>query len=166
MPSTPEELNPPELELSDWEIRWMKALGDLVCRSPRTVKRFVNVYQVVRGALQGAELERFVGSPDAPGEAAAALLLLAASVADAGAAEKLFDSIERTETADQLPAKKSPTGGTAHPFDGRAASDWPELRAALVEFEKLAGQAGFTALRRQLPRVRRFSFGIGSTQSL
>ncbi|MCL4820277.1 MAG: hypothetical protein KJ067_14110 [Vicinamibacteria bacterium] len=160
-PAAPaEDLNPPELELSAWEIRWMKALGDLICRSPRAVKRFVNVYQVVRGALQGAELERFVGSPEAPGEGAAALLLLAASVADAGAAEKLFDSIERAEAADAVPEMESLTSSAS------PTRDWPELRDALDEFRKLAGEEGFSALQRQVPRVRRFSFGIGSTQGL
>ena len=49
--------------LSDRELATMRRLGPLVGRSPRAVKRFVNLYRLMRTRRRGAELESFLHTP-------------------------------------------------------------------------------------------------------
>lgn len=72
------DLTPPALELEAWEVDFMNALHPLI-GSPRSAKRFVNVYQFLRARLGGEPLDRFRGTKDG-GEHQVAALLLAALV--------------------------------------------------------------------------------------
>ena len=50
------------------EIAGLAAMGRFVGSSPRTVKRFVNIYRLLRATRTGADFEAFVaGPPDRPG---------------------------------------------------------------------------------------------------
>jgi N-acetyl-anhydromuramyl-L-alanine amidase AmpD len=72
------DLMPPALELESWEATFLCALHPLI-GSPRSAKRFVNVYQFIRARLGGDALARFRGD-EAGGEYQVAALLLAALV--------------------------------------------------------------------------------------
>jgi hypothetical protein len=43
-----------------------KVIGDLAGKSPRAVKRFVNIYRIVRARLSDLELAEFLGHDDRP----------------------------------------------------------------------------------------------------
>jgi hypothetical protein len=49
------------VELENEEIKLMKAMGSLVGKSPRAVKRFINLYRLIRARRAGGELEDFLG---------------------------------------------------------------------------------------------------------
>lgn len=72
------DLMPPALELEYWEALFLSALHPLI-GSPRSAKRFVNVYQFIRARLGGDALVRFRGD-EKGGEYQVAALLLAALV--------------------------------------------------------------------------------------
>jgi hypothetical protein len=84
LPEIPEE--PPEetrkrLQLSEDEVALMKTLGPIAGKSPRAVKRYINLYRLLRSQQRGTELEVFLRgsstqSPTYPG----VLLLLAIEV--------------------------------------------------------------------------------------
>ncbi len=82
------DLTPPALELEPWEAAFMNAMHPLI-GSPRSAKRFVNVYQFIRARKQGKELERFRGTK-AGGEYQVAGLLLAALVGFSRESRPLF----------------------------------------------------------------------------
>jgi N-acetyl-anhydromuramyl-L-alanine amidase AmpD len=71
------DLMPPALELESWEATFLCALHPLI-GSPRSAKRFVNVYQFIRARLGGDALDRF--RDEKGGEYQVAALLLAALV--------------------------------------------------------------------------------------
>lgn len=64
----PLELAPPKVAvatierigLRTAELKFIESLAPLIARSPRAVKRFMNVYRLVRGLHRGAELDQFV----------------------------------------------------------------------------------------------------------
>jgi hypothetical protein len=76
-PLTLRELSPQQLTFTSWEEADIKRLWPMF-RTPRTVKRFVNIYRLLRAGLAGdAEVRRFEGTESEPGEYQVALLLLA-----------------------------------------------------------------------------------------
>jgi hypothetical protein len=108
--------NPKGLELTDREVLFMQSLAPVIGRSPRTAKRFVNVYRLLRCSLPDWRLERFLGGDDEPGDFRAAMLLLALVVGCPGAARVLFPRLLAAppemplpELIDQVPALSSPT---------------------------------------------------------
>ena len=60
--------------------------------TPRAIKRFVNLYRLVRLGVPEDELDGFVGA-DGTGEHQAALVLLALTVSSPGAARVVFEAL-------------------------------------------------------------------------
>ena len=69
--------NPVALTINDVELNFMEVVYPLVGRSPRSAKRFVNVYRVIKAGLDDSSLESWVGPGDGPHPCHAAILLLA-----------------------------------------------------------------------------------------
>jgi hypothetical protein len=70
-------LNPQQLDFTDWEKTDIDRLWPMF-RTPRTIKRFVNIYRLLRAGLATEEaVMRFEGTAAEPGEYQVALLLLA-----------------------------------------------------------------------------------------
>jgi len=70
-------LRPDNLLLEAKERDAMVKLAKVIGRTPRTLKRFVNVYRIIKAGLRGERLEAFIGRGDDDGEFRAVLLLLA-----------------------------------------------------------------------------------------
>jgi hypothetical protein len=70
------ELNPESLLLDVKERDEMIALSRVVGKTPRTLKRFVNVYRIIKAGLNGDQLDAFMGSGRADPEYRAVLVLL------------------------------------------------------------------------------------------
>jgi hypothetical protein len=106
------ELNPRGLELQPVELQAMEALAEVVGRSPRTLKRFVNVYRLVKVRL--ADPLDFVESSRADYRVVLYLLAFMTGRPDAGA--ELFDAIR--SLADDAPMEDVPEGwpATAGPY--------------------------------------------------
>lgn len=68
---------PASLQLEEVEVAAMKDLAALVGRSPREVKRFLNVYRIVKAAIPPDEVSSFIGTNVKRGEFRFPMLLLA-----------------------------------------------------------------------------------------
>lgn len=146
------------LELSPGEREAMLGLSPLLGRSPRALKRFVNVYRVVKAGLGAHELETLTTAPE-DGRFAAAdaiLLLLAIDTGTPAAARPFFAMLQRMADADELGAclRRLDTDEEA-----KAAPDWPRLRAHLLDAAgRLRLPDDARTLRTWLARISRFSF--------
>lgn len=70
-------LDPQQLEFQPWEEADIKKLWPMF-RTPRTVKRFINTYRLIRAGLRSEEeTARYEGTADNPGQYQVALILLA-----------------------------------------------------------------------------------------
>jgi hypothetical protein len=68
--------DPEKLKLEDCEIEFMTAMAAYIGRSPRRVKRFVNIYRLIKAGLPADRVPAFLG-PASDGEFRTALTLLA-----------------------------------------------------------------------------------------
>ncbi len=74
--TTSNKLNPEQLKFQAWELQDMKRLSPLF-RTPRAVKRFVNIYRLLRVSIPSSELSAFEGTAQTPGRYRVAQILLA-----------------------------------------------------------------------------------------
>jgi hypothetical protein len=156
-----EALAAAQLQLQAHEVETMKALGPLF-DTPRAVKRFVNLYRILRATLRSADLAAFVGCPDQPGQYVAVQVLLAIVT---GAAEKSRAVVGRL-LAD---GPDGPDGPDGTPWTGRLAADDPRLarriartRDQLAEPERAALEGvPLAVVRRWALHVARYSFQPG-----
>jgi hypothetical protein len=87
-PFTP--IPPRQLEFTKWEQADIQLLWPMF-RTPRTVKRFVNIYRLLRaGLVSDTAVKSFEGTQEVPGEYQVALLLLAAITAFPNEASQLL----------------------------------------------------------------------------
>jgi hypothetical protein len=153
-------VNPESLTVRDFEVAVIDSLSPLLGRSPRALKRFVNLYRLIKAGLTPTEHDVFIKqSKDALDEYAAALFLLAVDTGLPRVSTAMFDvllDVDRTGksvTADEFLAKL-----TAHP----AAAN-PEFGTLAAWIERSKGSRWFhgEALRqmaRRVPDVLRHSF--------
>jgi hypothetical protein len=138
------------LFLEAWERAHIATLGDLL-ETPRQVKRFVNLYRLLRlGALQRADAaawRAFVGEAQRPGTYPAYQLLLALSIAHPPGTRALLSTLVRGEGADwpgllDAAAARGEEGAEIASLLRRRPGDPPNL----------------SALRAAAPRVARFGY--------
>ncbi|MFC2141994.1 P-loop NTPase fold protein [Acidobacteriota bacterium] len=91
-------LQPERLELIRDELGVIRQLAPLIGRSPRAVKRFVNVYRIMRAGLHREELSAFLGEGDASPEFPATIFLLATLNGSPAIATEIFRQISTTDT--------------------------------------------------------------------
>jgi hypothetical protein len=85
---------PRQLEFTEWEKEDIQRLW-LMFRTPRTVKRFINIYRLLRaGLVSKGDVKRFEGTKRKPGEYQVALLLLAATTAFPNEASRLLYQLD------------------------------------------------------------------------
>jgi hypothetical protein len=163
-------LNPPGLEVEEWELKYLSGLAPLIV-SPRMAKRFANVYRFIRAALAGPELDGFRGTGEAPGEFRAVGLLLALLTGFAGEAVELFRELieEEPEPGEdwtgfvQRVAERTKAAGATAPATsgGLPARRWDRLHDALERVEqdpRVSIDPSLERYRKWAPRVARFSF--------
>jgi hypothetical protein len=71
------DLDPGALIIHSEELTFMEELSPILGRSPRAVKRFVNIYRLIKASLREDEQELFVQEGSTSGEYKVVLLLLA-----------------------------------------------------------------------------------------
>jgi hypothetical protein len=74
----------------EYELLQAPEIGRLVGKSPRAVKRFVNIYRIIRARRRGSELAQFLGNEEGPPLFPAAILLLALEIGQASTAARSF----------------------------------------------------------------------------
>ncbi|WP_304608881.1 P-loop NTPase fold protein [Glycomyces amatae] len=134
-------LRPRQLEITQDELDYIAGLAPLV-RSPRSAKRLINLYRLLRARLQDDQLAAFLEGREPGYRAAIPLLALMASPTDASA---LFHAIEHA---------------SGHATWRSLLEDLPHLGTPELRHLSTAEQvpSDLTAYRGWLPLVRRFSF--------
>ncbi|MCP4766831.1 MAG: hypothetical protein GY875_11235 [Gammaproteobacteria bacterium] len=91
------------LRFSSAELEFMHDVAPLMPRTPRSVKRFVNIYRLYKSGLSTTGLARFLGTDSHPGNFRAVQVLLALSTGSPQLARTVFSEIfDQTETDRKL----------------------------------------------------------------
>jgi hypothetical protein len=141
----------------------MRELAPLLGRSPRALKRFVNVYRLVKAGLSPEQHRAFLAKENGLSDSRAVLFLLAVDTGAPRAAVELLralrDPRERSEG--------DPPTTLTELVDAveKAAKDSPDWRRVRAWLEPEPGAFRVAddvpALRRAAARVRRYSFHTG-----
>ncbi len=164
--SVPDEsvMNPPGLELDPVESEFMLELAGLMGRSPRAVKRFVNVYRLLRaGITESKELKEFIGSDEQPGAYRTVQFLLAVIVGTPSVSDQIFSKLregnlqdlikyaESQMAVDEIGAAKRSDWRKVFEFFNPKEGDPPsvdELEAHIVDWVDRTGRYSFRVGRR------------------
>jgi hypothetical protein len=142
------------LIIQPWEVDFAQRLYDLI-PSPRSAKRLINVYRVLKAGVDSSRLAQFEGSHDAPGEFQLPLLLLAILICDPREANLWF-----TELLEQ---SRKVGVNTLDTILRQGQSGTRSPRARLIDVvASIVDTSNFpqdpTLLIYWVPRVARFSF--------
>jgi hypothetical protein len=157
----PEEpqVNLESLVFQPEELEFMAALAPLLDRSPRALKRFVNVYRLIKAGLTPAEQRAFLAQDAPAAPYRAVLFLLAVDTGLPKVAENFFLTL-RTVSAGSIETlvglvkeKTTPTTLTGAPRWGRLEAWLRPLPNAEPRFD-----SPLAVLAEWEPRVMRYSF--------
>jgi KAP family P-loop domain len=154
------------LEVRDFEMNAIDELSPLLGRSPRALKRFVNVYRLIKAGLTPAELGSFVKSnPNGLSPYEAVLLLLAVDTGLPYVSRALFDFLRREAAQLEVPEAQEPIeNGVSRVIDAlegsmAASREWLKLKAWLKAREQSTILANAVpVLMTWAPIVSRYSF--------
>lgn len=98
-----EPLAPPteSLTITDIELEYMNEIAALMPRTPRSVKRFVNIYRLYKAGLSTPALGRFLGTREQPGNFRAVQVLLALVTGEPRLAQAVFHELLKEGTSDK-----------------------------------------------------------------
>ena len=155
-------IDPRRLELSEWERNGLEALAPLFT-TPRSVKRFVNIYRLLRVSLWQAEVAAFDGTAGKPGDHATVLLLLALVTNYPRLTGHLLQqatSADLTTWADLVGRVTMATAAAPEGLAPDDVHDWKVLcrRLSQLDAKKLPGPLATS--RTWKPRVVRYSFCV------
>jgi hypothetical protein len=159
-PQKPEEkfaIHEDALTIQPWEAEFAERLFELL-PTPRAVKRFSNVYRILKAPMPVKSLGAFEGTAEAPGDFRLPMLLLAMLM---GAPD---------ESAEVFPAMWQAARGGRGAADilrdlaGLVKESSEELRVLAAKVRPVAAGHSFPATAKLmvywLPRVARFSFDV------
>lgn len=90
-------VNQESLNIKDWEATFAEKLYEFI-PSPRSAKRFSNIYRILKAGVSRNELSKFEGTAQAPGQFQVPMLLLALVIGHPAECVKLFTQIlQRSE---------------------------------------------------------------------
>jgi hypothetical protein len=147
------ENDPKQLTIDEKELGYMTSeqLAQLVGRSPRTAKRFVNTYRFFRASIAPQKLDAYLEDRRPP-EYRCALMLLAIVVGAPDVSPEIFASIKAAPASQTVKAfaKSLPSDPGL-----KYADQWKAVRDALSHFE---AAAKIENLKGHIARASRFSF--------
>lgn len=166
----PINLSPESLKLTEREEEFIKQLSSLV-RTPRSVKRFINIYCVIRASVAEHELPIFLGRTKTPPEYQPILILLAVQIGfPLGARaffqqilncddDQLWDNFIKTQPETKITGPSD--NGSAHESE-RSAAEQAELSRLRERLRNMSGvwDSGFgmVPFKRRVHTAVRFSF--------
>lgn len=132
--------SPDALQMGEHELKFIRNLGGLVGRSPRAVKRFVNLYRILKASQARAQVAGFT---EVDGEFRVPLILLAALCGFPKEAADWFKALAAAPPSETL--------------DTLIPVDQPQLSA---ELKRIGALAGITVVLAQewLAPVARFGY--------
>jgi hypothetical protein len=158
------------LEITPAELDYMTQLSGLLGRSPRALKRFANVYRLMKVGLRAHEHRTFLRAQTPLAEFQIVLFLLAVDTGTPTAARAFFDEIDRgrNEPAGTTPRDinwlvKELDRGYKQPYkDGASHPDWKRLRLWLTSrTDVIPPTTEVSSLGVWTSRVARYSFEVG-----
>lgn len=147
--ATPSE----SLRITERELQFMDRVAPLMPRTPRSVKRFVNIYRLYKAALAPQAFARFTGTPDRPGNFRAVQVLLALVTGTPRFAQRVFNALHGGNGT-AMPAKLSDLVGRLDSAEDDEA--WQTTLNALREFAR-ENDLDLSELRQVAPLVSRYS---------
>ena len=162
-------LKPESLLLDVKEREAMIALSRVIGRTPRTLKRFVNIYRIIKAGLSDQQLDAFIGTSPSDAQYRAVLLLLSVAHGAPDLAPAFFRQLMRSDlrTSDGQPIgglKAFLTEISTPPGPGYKSlpESWYEL---MKELKPVVGNdkddIPLSVLRDWLPVVVRYTFQLG-----
>jgi hypothetical protein len=160
--------NVESLEIRDFEIDTMEDLSPLLGRSPRALKRFINVYRLIKAGLTEAELGLFVRRRDdsfSPYETV--LFLFAVDTGLPRISRTVFDILRREAVERAVSSRQDEKQSNGMNYDLISAlessltttPEGPGLKAWLMENQRSAKLVNvLPQLTMWLDRVSRYSF--------
>lgn len=144
------DLNPSVLQLTDFELKYMGRLGVVMGRTPRSVKRFVNIYRLLKASRAETRDPAFLG-PDR--ECRAPLFLFSVMTGHPRAARRFFSAISE----DSKNGSISELRKTLPTYNDRY---WERFTKALEAFDEKSptDTLNVSLLKKWLPHVVRFSY--------
>lgn len=140
------------LRISETELSFMDEVAPLMPRTPRSVKRFVNIYRLYKAALSTAGLAKFLGTPGHPGNFRAVQILLALVIGAPDFAQAVVTVIDDLDGAGSQRLSDLPRL-VAEPHQ----PTWEPTLAALATFAQGDNNLSLEALREIAPLVSRYS---------
>ena len=162
----PGSIDPERLRIRPRERALMITLSSGVGRSPRELKRFVNIYRLLKASLADSERQAFEPDPRGRGAYAPTLLALAILVGYPRLAAALFDALMDSNADPGAGACEDSTPATwladreAHLTaldEHDADQDWAALSSMVRTFCRVH-PVSLADLRACVPRVARYSF--------
>ncbi len=157
-----EALAPKNLVLRDVELEFMQSLASLVGRSPRAVKRFVNVYRLIRSGIAANRIDDFAGTRRAPGPFRIAMLLLGAVVGVPVTAQILLQLLQRASPEESLAHHVSTTLFTTTPI-GADEEHWQDIIKKLQDVADQNGDLEMIEVQEYADEISRYSFVTGNS---
>ena len=158
-------LSPESLLLDVNERNLMVAIGDIIGKSPRTVKRFVNIYRIIKAGLDAKRLAAFRGTNGRKAEYPAVLVLLSVAHGQPELTPTLFRALKlEYEKNANLTLKTFVEKPSDYPVevDGGLRESWEHLIKELGTFchdEKT--DIPLKTLNKWLPVIVRYTFQLG-----
>ena len=147
------ELPTEALRISQAELEFMDKVAPLMPRTPRSVKRFVNIYRLYKAALSTPALARFLGTPEHAGNFRAVQVLLAFVIGTPDFAKSVVTVLDGLAETDRTTLAALPT---MIPIDDRQPT-WHTTLDALAKFAHGDDDLRLTELREVSPLVTRYS---------
>ena len=159
-PPPEEELAPESLEIREAELRFMETLAPLLGRSPRALKRFVNVYRLIKARLTPSEWRVFLQPRAGLADYRAVLFLLAVDTGAPMVARALFAALREVAPAGDLvnPTPAELIAALERDYDVARAAEWARVRPWLASPGGVFRPGDTKRLARWAARVSPFSF--------
>jgi hypothetical protein len=146
-------LNQDSLNIRSWEAQFASQLSAFV-PTPRSAKRFTNIYRLLKAPLDPGQLSIFEGQKASPGEFRAPMLLLAILTGFPHLSVALFGAITQQDPA-TVSARDFFVNVASHSEKNPEAARLQDCLDPLLE---AALPDSFEPFMRWAPRVARFSF--------
>lgn len=154
MTDEPDKLPAEGLLITEDEFSFMNEVAPLMPRTPRSVKRFVNIYRLYKAALSAEGLGRFLGTPDRPGNFRSVQVLLALVTGTPQFAKQVIGAIDAVQEAEAENPKRLSDLVESKDLENET---WSTTIEALSEFAVGDNDLELKALREVSPLVGRYS---------
>lgn len=159
--SEPFSPNLESMQVHDFEVQAIDALSPLLGRSPRALKRFVNLYRLIKASLTPIEHNSFIRQEEHMiGDYETVMFLLAVDTGLPRISRAMFDSIYSIACApDDNDSYVNRLIETLDKHEAASTADCTKLKTWMKSEEKaIRINRSIQKLKFWLPRVSRFSF--------